>query len=142
MQDSLTIYNVNNSCYFKSMFILSNLIVVVALYITSFTLLLKIFLWIIAVKLSYRYFLYQTRIKAFYFIDRVGKAILLTRQNQQIKANNIEIISYNTLYIVMIFSCKSTKYRVLLFRYKITEELFKSLIILAKYNFLPVIALG
>jgi hypothetical protein len=124
------------------MFILSNLIVVVALYITSFTLLLKIFLWIIAVKLSYRYFLYQTRIKAFYFIDRVGKAILLTRQNQQIKANNIEIISYNTLYIVMIFSCKSTKYRVLLFRYKITEELFKSLIILAKYNFLPVIALG
>ena len=116
---------------------ISNTIVVYALYLTDIALFVKIFIGIAAFILNYKNLLKNNFITAFYLTTQTNKSLLLTKYNKQIKVNFIEVSYFNSLLIVLRFANKLKTFRVLVVRGQIGEELFKSLIILARYHFLP-----
>lgn len=130
-------YLSDNSRYLKSVFVIFNVIIVYALYLTDITLFIKIFIIIIACILNYIEFSKNHLIKAFYLTNSVNKSILLTKQNKQIKVNFIEISYFNAVFIILCFSNKLKSFEVLVFRWQVGNEFYKALIILARYNFLP-----
>ncbi len=126
-----------NDIYNKSIFMLSNIIVVVALYLTNMNSLLKLLIVLICLAINYKDFLNHNLITAFYLTTSVNKSILLTKKNKQIKVNFIRVSYFSSIVIILSFANKLKKFNILVVKWQVTEELFKSLIILARYGFLP-----
>lgn len=126
-----------NDIYNKSIFMLSNIIVVVALYLTNMNSLLKILVFLICLAVNYKDFLACNVIKAFYLTTSVNKSILLTKKNKQIKVSFIRVSYFSSIMIVLSFANKLKKFNILVIKCQVRQELFKSLIILARYSFVP-----
>lgn len=119
------------------LFVVANLVVVFALSFTELLFFIKIIIFITSLWLNYINFLDNSLIQAFYLNLSVNKSILLTRHNRQIKVNFIKISYYNSVVVILFFANKLKKFKIVVFRSNVSDDLFKSLIILARYNFLP-----
>ena len=114
-----------------------------SLYLANLRLLIKSILFLILLFSSSTELQSQCSIKAFYLTTVKNKSILLIapindKYNPvEIKVNFFKIVYFNSLMIVLHFANKLKNFHVLIFRNQIATEQFKSLIILAKYGFIP-----
>ena len=131
------VYYLLNFISITIFFIISNVVIIYALYLTGISLLLKLIISILAIILNYRAFLANNFIKAFYLSINKNKSILLTKNNTEIKVNFVNISYFNTWLVILCFARGTKIFRVLVFRNAVTLQQFKSLQMLARYNFLP-----
>jgi uncharacterized membrane protein len=130
------VYYLLNYSFINTFFIISNIIIIYALYLADISLLLKLIISILAITLNYRAFLANNFIKAFYLSINKNKSILLTKNNTEIKVNFIKISYFNTWLLILCFARGTKIFRVVVFRNAVTLPQFKSLQMLARYNFL------
>ncbi len=126
-----------NNNYNKWILIIYNIIIAYALYLTDINLWVKIIIFFIACWLNYKKYLKNNLITAFYLTTSINKSILLSKDNKQIKVNFIKVAYFSYNMIILCFANKLRKFKLFIFKSQVSEDLFKSLIILAKYNFLP-----
>ena len=137
------VYYLSNYIFINIFFIITNITMIYALYLTGISLWLKLIIIILAIILNYRAFVAQKFIKAFYLSTTKNKSILLIKDNKknnkEIKVNFVKISYFNAWLVIVCFARGSKIFRVLVFRNMVTLQQFKSLQMLARFNYLPVL---
>lgn len=110
---------------------------IIALYLTAISVLIKIILLIIFIYLNYQSFAQQYSIIGFYLNYPKSKSYIFRRNLPAIKVKFFAIEYYCGLFIIIRFKNKLKNFRVVVFCNQIDFNLFKTLIIFAKYNFFP-----
>ncbi len=135
-------YYLSNSVLFRSFFIIANIAIIYALYLSQIALIFKLIIFVIVTFWHYKAFLVNNFIRAFHLTIcnnnlTKNKSILLTKNNEEIKAKFIEVSYFNTWLVILYFKSRSKNFLVPVFRDAVSLEQFKSLQLLARYNFLP-----
>lgn len=125
------IYYLAKSKYIKYFFILSNIILIVSVYLTNLFFLLKIIIIILVLYLNHKAFVANNGIMAFY-LSTVGNSILLTNNNIEIKANYLKISYFSSILVVVCFKRGTKIFRILVFKDSVSIEQFKRLQILSR----------
>ena len=133
------LFYVNNFKYVNLLFCGASLTIGLALYLSNINYIFKFVLIIIGLTSNYKTLLQQKYIIGIYLDLDSNKSLLLTRSKQQIKVNFSRIEYYSNFFIIIRLVNNLKIFRILIFNNQIEKNLFKSLIILAKYNYLPTV---
>lgn len=132
------IYYLNNFKNLRIFYVFNLLLAAYALYLTNIIIWYKLIILLISCIYIYSKYKKQCFIHGFYLNGNLSKAYLITLKMQKIKVNFVKIEYCSPWLIILVFANKFRKFRVLAFKNQLQQlDLFKRLIILSYYKFLP-----